>query len=277
MLVCTLGDLLLDVVVRLPGPLAPGDDVPAQTSVGAGGQAANVAAWASALGGCGRFLGRRAADAVGRVVAADVTARGVELRGPIVSGRTGAVVSLVDRSGARTMASDRGVSPGLRPDDVEGGWLDGCACLHISGYGLVAEPMGAAAERAVELARRFGVQVSIDLSSWTAIRDFGPRRFRERLQQLAPDVLFATEREHDMLGRELPAPMWVLKRGRDGCLFAREGIEVDLPAADADVVDSTGAGDALAAGFLLGGSLEEAARRALGAAARCVSQPGAMP
>ena len=102
-------------------------------------------------------------------------------------------------------------------------------------------------------------------------------RFRERLQRLAPDVLFATEREQDVLGRELPAPTRVLKRGQDGCLFAREAIQVDLPAADADVVDSTGAGDALAAGFLLGGTLEEAARRALGAAARCISQPGAMP
>jgi ribokinase len=276
-LVCALGDLLLDVVVRLAGPLAQGDDAPAETRVGPGGQAANVAAWASALGGRGRFLGRRAADAVGRVVATDVTARGVELRGPIVNGRTGAVVSLVDRSGARTMASDRGVSPGLTPDDIEGAWLDGCACLHISGYGLVAEPMGAAAERATELAHRSGVPVSIDLSSWTAIRDFGPRRFHERLQRLAPDVLFATEREQEVLGRQLPAPTRVLKRGRDGCLFAREGLQVELPAADADVVDSTGAGDALAAGFLLGGSLEEAARRALGAAARCISQPGAMP
>ena len=206
MLVCALGDLLLDVVVRLEAPLARGDDVPAETCVGAGGQAANVAAWASALGGRGRFLGRRAADAVGRVVAADVTARGVELRGPIVGGRTGVVVSLVDRSGARTMASDRGVSPGLSPDDVEGAWLDGCACLHVSGYGLVAEPMGAAVERAIDLAHRSGVPVSIDLSSWTAIHDFGPLRFRERLQRLAPDVLFATEREQEMLGRELPAP-----------------------------------------------------------------------
>ena len=270
---CALGDLLLDVIVRLSRRLAPGDDVPAATHVRAGGQAANVAAWAAALGGRGRFLGKRAEDAAGALVGAEVVRHGVELRGPVVSGRTGVVVSIVDVAGERTMASDRGVAPELRCEEVEADWLAGARTLHVSGYSLAAEPIAAAAERAVELAHGRGLQVSVDVSAATLVDG----RFRERLERLRPDVLFATEAEREALGDELPASTWVLKRGAQGCVFSQNGVFVDLPATEAEAVDSTGAGDALAAGFLLGGALDEAARRAMRAAARCVSKLGAMP
>ena len=277
MLICTLGDLLLDVVVRLEQPLAAGDDAPAATHVGAGGQAANVAAWAAALGGRGRFLGKRASDPAGELVAAELRARGVELAGPVAPGRTGVVVSLVAADGGRTMASDRGVAPSFSPEEVEPAWLRGWRCLHVSGYSLVREPIGQAAERAVRLAHELGLEVSVDLSSAAAMRDYGRARFRARLERLAPDVVFATEEERETLGGDLPSPAWILKRGPAGCVFAREGLYVDLPAAEAEVVDSTGAGDALAAGFLLGGALDEAGRRAMRAAAKCVSKLGSMP
>jgi ribokinase len=272
-LVCALGDLLLDVVVKPARPLVPGDDVPASTHTGAGGQAANVAAWVCALGGRGRFLGKRAPDVAGRLIAREVERHGVELCGPVVEGRTGVVVSVVDAAGERTMASDRGVATDLRADDVQPAWIDGFRTLHVAGYSLAAEPIAGAAERAIELARERELQISVDVSAATLVDD----RLRARLDRLAPDVLFATEAERDALGGELPAPTWVLKRGPRGCIFAREGVFVDLPASEVDVVDSTGAGDALAAGFLLGGALDEAGRRAMRAAARCVSKLGAMP
>jgi sugar/nucleoside kinase (ribokinase family) len=69
----------------------------------------------------------------------------------------------------------------------------------------------------------------------------------------------------------------VLKRGSRGCVAASGGNRVELAAKDAAVVDSTGAGDALAAGFLLGGNLHQAAERSLAAAARWVGTLGAMP
>ena len=62
MLVCTVGDLLLDVIVRLQGPPSPDDDTPAVTRVTAGGQAANVAAWAAALGAEARLIAKRGDD-----------------------------------------------------------------------------------------------------------------------------------------------------------------------------------------------------------------------
>ncbi len=117
MLVCTLGDLLLDVVVRLGAPLEAGSDAPAQTSLSAGGQAANVAAWAVALGARGRLVCRRGGDGAAQLAEEGLAGLGVEIVGPRAGGGGGVVVSLVDPQGDRTMASDRGVSPGLEAAD----------------------------------------------------------------------------------------------------------------------------------------------------------------
>jgi sugar/nucleoside kinase (ribokinase family) len=272
-LVCSLGDLLLDVIVRPGQALVRGGDVPAGTRIGAGGQAANVAAWAVALGGGGRYLGKRADDAAGALVAAELERHGVALRGPIVSGRTGVVVSLVDADGERSMASDRGAAAELGPDEVDAAWLDGCDVLHVSGYALARTPVADAAERLAGLARARDVAVSTDVSAATLV----DTAFRDRLGRLRPDVLFATEAEREALGGELAAPAWVLKRGERGCRFSRDGESIELPPDPGPVVDTTGAGDALAAGFLLGGTLEQAAARAMRAAARCVAGLGSMP
>jgi ribokinase len=103
-------------------------------------------------------------------------------------------------------------------------------------------------------------------------------RFRDLLDTVAPDVLFATEAEWEMLGGAyLSAPTGVLKRGPRGCTVLTEETRLDFAPVEAEVVDTTGAGDALAAGFLLGGSLEEAARRGLDAAARCIATVGSFP
>jgi ribokinase len=136
MLVVTLGDVLLDVIVRLDEPLATGADANAATQTGAGGQAANVAAWVVALGAEARCVARRGEDQAGAWLAAELTARGVELVGP-VAGRNGVVVSIVGPDGERTMASDRGTATLLGPADLEPGWF-ACDCLHISGYALVS-------------------------------------------------------------------------------------------------------------------------------------------
>src|SRR5258708_11515860 len=147
MLVCTFGDALLDVVAVLERDLVNGADVPADATVGAGGQAANVAAWVVELGGAARFVGMRAADPAGRLVEASLVARGVELAGPLGAGRGGVVVSLVAPDGERTMASDRGICAALAPEQVDPCWLE-CDHLHVSGYALAGEPMRAAALRA---------------------------------------------------------------------------------------------------------------------------------
>jgi ribokinase len=269
MLVCTLGDLLLDVIVRLEQPLAPGADATSRTTLSPGGQAANVAAWVAALGGRARFVGKRGDDDGGRIAAARLTERGVEVVGPVVPSGNGVVVSLVAPNGDRTMCSDRGVAPSLRPEELDPAWLEGADHLHLSGYSLLREPIRFAAERAAALARAHGARVSIDLSSWSAIRDFGPPRFREVLVELAPDVVFCNEDEEGVLGGPIQGTSWIVKRGARGCSFDGE----DRPALHVErAVDSTGAGDALAAGWIVGGP-----DLALEAAARCVATVGALP
>jgi sugar/nucleoside kinase (ribokinase family) len=159
------------------------------------------------------------------------------------------------------MASDRGVTPDLEPRDLDAAWFD-CDVLHLSGYSLHRDPIASASLTAASFARERGAQVSVDISTWTLVDD----AFRARVRAIAPDLVFATEAERDAVG-ELDT-RWVLKLGA-------RGLDVDgttHPSVATDVVDTTGAGDALAAGFLVGG-----AELGLEAAARCCAQLGAMP
>jgi ribokinase len=255
----TIGDLLLDVIVQLDDPLVVGDDRVARTITSPGGQAANVAAWAAALGATARFVGCRGSDAAGEIVEQALAGRGVEIVGPR-GGRTGVVVSIA-ASGDRTLASDRGTAVDLRPGDLDPAWFD-CDVLHVSGYALVRDPIASAAARAAELAHSHGATVSCDVSTWSPVDD----GFRGRLHSLEPELTFATEREQQAVGTL--ETRWVVKRGPDGIRV--DG--VDHPAHAGEIVDTTGAGDALAAGFLVGGVVP-----ALEAAARCCARLGAMP
>jgi sugar/nucleoside kinase (ribokinase family) len=269
--ICTLGDLVLDVVVRLEGPIAPDTDTWVETRVGAGGQAANVAAWVAALGGRARLVAKTAEDAPGRLVRELLSTSGVDVVGPLTDTGTGTVVSLATPDGRRAMLSDRGVSATLSTEELDPAWLAGCEWLHVSGYALAVSPVREAALAAAGHARGAGARVSLDLASVAAIEAAGPERFRAEVAALAPDAIFGNEEEWAATG-ELRAEVEVVKRGPRGCTIRRAGGAEDRDALPAEFVDATGAGDAFCAGFLLGG-----ADTALTAAARCVSQLGATP
>ena len=268
MLVCTLGDLTLDVLVRLADPLAVGGDTEAEIRIAPGGQAANVAAWAASLGARARFVGKRGDDQAARLASIGLEATGVEVLGP-AEGRNGVICSLVSPDGSRSMAADRGAAVALRPEELEPAWLERCDHLFVSGYALLFEPARSAALRAVELGRAQGAAVSVDLATWSAIRAAGVAGVRRAVARVAPDIVFANESETEIFGTRPTDALWILKRGARGCAFGDD----ERPAPPVErVVDTTGAGDALAAGWIVGGP-----DLALEAAARCIQALGAMP
>ena len=266
-MICVLGDAHLDVVVRASWPLATDTDTAARTRLGLGGQGANVAAWVVALGGRSRLIAARATDLAADLVAAELARRGVELVGPVIDGRTGVVVSISDGGTRRSMLTDRGVGPGLPAGSVRPGWLDECSWLHLPAYSLTGGPVQASAAAAAAAARDRAARLSVDLSSVAAISGFGVTEFRRVLRDLAPDVVFGNKAEADLVG-ELPGSELIVKLGPDGVLVAGQ----HYPAASTEPADATGAGDAFAAGYLVGG-----VELGLTAAARAVATIGAMP
>src|SRR6185312_15077540 len=209
-----------------------------------------------------RLICQRGCDGASTLAAAELARFGVQVCGPVVEGRGGVVVSMRNTHGERTMASDRGVASTLDPSDLDPAWLATCDVLHVSGYCLLREPMAQAALAAARLAPR----VTVDLASAHDIALIGADTFTARLAALGPELAFATETER----AAVPAfdTAWVIKRGARGARFP----EGEYPAPTIVAVDTTGAGDALAAGYLVGGP-----ESAIEAAARCVGVVGAMP
>jgi ribokinase len=284
--VVTLGDALVDVIVETDRIAVPDDDVEAEIRIGPGGQAANVAAWVAHLGGAAALITVLGADPAGRLVRDGLEDRGVEVRGPETTA-TGTVVSLVSSDGRRTMLSDRRPDRGLQVADLEADWFAGAGWLHLSGYALLAPGDTEAAHAAAALARQAGARISVDLSAATLVSACGPDCVRARLRAVRADVVFGNELEFETLDgldglarSEGPdglarsdGPALVIKRGARGGRVIVAGRTLDIPAvAPVTVRDTTGAGDAFAAGWLVGGP-----ELAMAAAAVCVAHAGAMP
>jgi ribokinase len=271
-LVACLGDVMLDVLVDVPGGLVLDDDTDARITFAAGGQAANAAAWVVALGGAARVFGPRADTGPGRLVEEALTRRGVELHGPTVS-RGGAVMSLV-AEGSRSLASDAGDGEWL--DDVAPGlWLQDADWLLVSGYALLRARKPELIVAVAETSRRAGTRVAVDLSSASMIEAFGARDFTALWQALGPSVVFANDAEWSVAPGGFGAggrSVLVLKHGAAGSTFVIDGVPDDRAPVPGPVLDVTGAGDALAAGYLVGG-----VDVAMATAARCIAQVGAQP
>jgi|SRR5215472_5752258 len=265
--ICVLGDAHLDVIVAITGPVAPDTDTPARIRMTVGGQGANVTAWVTALGGRSKLIAAQAGDIAAALIASDLTGRGVEVVGPVIGGHTGVVVSLSDGGSRRSMLTDRGAGPLLTAAAVQPTWLDGCSWLHLPGYSLTSEPVQGAAIAAAAAARARSVRLSVDLSSTAAITGFGRAAFADLLAGLAPELIFGNRAETELIG-DLPGAEVITKLGADGVLVAGR----HYPALTTKPTDSTGAGDAFAAGYLIGG-----VELGLAAAARAVATMGAMP
>lgn len=278
-MIASIGDLVLDIAIVPDGPLTPDDDTQARITVGGGGQAANFAAWVAAQGEGARLITRVGDDETGRRLVSDLEARGVEVCVTWAREPTGMIAVLIDGDGRRTMATQRGASVGLSPEDLDEAWFRQVRLLHVPAYSLFVEPLAGAARAAIRAVREGRGMVSVDLSSAAGLRAYGPARMAYVLARLKPELLFATKPEADTLAVPLEslAQVPVLKLGVEGCqVFGRM-----FSAPPAKAVDPTGAGDALAAAFCVawinGATPHEAAERAVSSASRSVTLAGARP
>jgi sugar/nucleoside kinase (ribokinase family) len=277
-MIVSVGDLLADVVCRLEQPLRRGTDAFSSTTFRRGGSAANVAAFAAVGGFASRFVGAVGDDVLGRQLTSDLSALGVDVCAPIVSGRsTGTVIVLVEPDGERTMAPDRGASAFLGPPDRS--WLVGASVIHVPLYAFAVEPLATTAATLINWAHEDGVLVSIDLSSSALLDELGVAEVDALARRLRPSVVFANEQEAPIAGGFALAPTFVHKRGALSVLLWRAGVpaqEVPVDAID-ELGDSTGAGDAFAAGFLgalsSGSNINDSTQKGCQLARRILTEP----
>lgn len=258
--IVVVGDVMTDIIVRPHGPLVPGSDRAATIRDTPGGSGANQAAWLGHLGAEVSFAGR--------VGAAAHATHAAELRGfgviphlaadpALPSGR---IVTLLDAQGERSFLTDRGANAALCHADLPEWLLDGAAHLHVSGYSLFLDGPRAAVRAFMAAAWRRSLTVSLDAASAGFIAECGAAAF---LSWSRGCLLFANSDEAMALTGS-PDPrmqlarlttdhrLVVVKRGALGaCAMAQDEPMVEAPAPAAEVVDTTGAGDAFLAGFLL--------------------------
>ncbi|MGY1709055.1 carbohydrate kinase family protein [Geodermatophilus sp. SYSU D00758] len=282
--VVVLGKLVADAVLELSEPLVVGGQQRVVRTTAAGGAPANVTAGLARLGVPARLAGWAGADPLADGLLAGLAARGVE---PAVvrRGRTPLSTVLVHPGGERTLLSDRGEG-GLVPGDVAAGWLQDAAVLHLDGYDLLRFPDALAT--AADRAHGAGVPVSLDVAAATRIRAHGAEGYVGLVGRLRPDLLLCNAAEAGALGLvpdgDLPssAPaLVVVHAGAQPTVVRTRRGTWRVPVPGVPVRDTTGCGDALAAGVLAGWRADhpvlDAVRSGHAAAAVVAGVVGAQP
>ncbi|PSJ63046.1 carbohydrate kinase family protein [Pseudaminobacter soli (ex Li et al. 2025)] len=264
--VAILGDINVDLTLQVAAyPPEGGEGIAERQMHGIGGSATNTALILARLGQPVRFIGRTGADAWGDWCTVEMAAAGIDTRwiSRDAEEPTQLNIVVVGASGERTMFSYRGANVKLGADDVKPAALAETALLHLSGYALLKAPQSNAALRAVDLARTANIPITLDIPSGIA-GAIGPA-----VTGLLPeiDTLFLGELDAKLLGSqgqqatldaaahgliEAGATNVVIKRGAEGSVLYRKGQEIHSPAVKVDVIDTTGAGDAFAAGYIFG-------------------------
>jgi sugar/nucleoside kinase (ribokinase family) len=254
--VVVLGKLVADQVLTLSAPLMVGGQQRVVRTTTAGGAPANVTANLARLAVPARLAGWAGADPLADGLLTGLAERGIEIA-VVRRGRTPLSTVLVHPDGERTLLTDRGEG-GLEPGDVRTEWFADAAVVHLDGYDLLRFPEAVAA--AASLAHDAGVPVTVDVAAATRIRDHGADAYAELLAGLRPDVLFCNTAEAVELGLAVDPPGWapelvlVHAGGQPTRVLTRTGgREVPVESlAEGRLRDTTGCGDAFAAGVLAG-------------------------
>ena len=289
--VLVVGDVMTDVIVVPEGPIIKGSDRRATVRSRPGGSGANQAVWLGAMGADVLFAARVGAD--------DRSPYENYFRGrdvvPVLAGDpelpSGVLVTIVDPDGERSFLTDRGANLNLCAADLPADLLDGVGLVLVSGYSLFAPGPRAAVQNLFAEARSRSIAIAIDPASVDFLLDVGPQTFLSWVS--GSDWIFANAEEAKVLtGLDDIALQTqalgghfsrvVIKRGAAGAVLGdRHGVAMSLPAPVVAVSDSTGAGDAFAAGFvaawLSGRDQAEALEAGIAAGAKAVQSIGGQP
>jgi len=257
-----------------------------------GGSAANTVAGIAALGGKAAFIGQVADDQLGTVFAHDIRAAGVEFATAVRPGQptTARCLIFVTPDGQRTMNTFLGASQFLPAAALDEAVIANGAILYLEGYLWDPEEPRAAMRKAIDIARANGRKVAFTLSDVFCISRHGGD-FRKLIEEGLIDILFANENEllalceHEGFEDAVAhihgkVPLLVVTRGEHGAMALQGTERVEVKAEPIDrLVDTTGAGDMFAAGFLFGQAqgrgLEESLRLGAICAAEIIQHYGA--
>jgi sugar/nucleoside kinase (ribokinase family) len=273
-------------ISALYGAMGPGIEI-------SGGSAANTLVGISSFGGRTGFIGKVADDDFGRIFAHDIKAASVTFETKPVAGKepTSRSLILVTPDGERTMNTFLGISTNLDQGEIDANLISAAAIIYLEGYLFDRPEAKAAFQQAVKIAKTAGRKVALTLSDSFCV-DRHRADFIDLIRD-GVDILFANESEitslYETSDFELAAAnaardaqLAVLTRSEKGSVILSEGHRLEIPAETVQtLVDSTGAGDLYAAGFLYGLSanlgLEAAGQLGSLAASEVISHMGARP
>jgi sugar/nucleoside kinase (ribokinase family) len=291
--VLCIGDVMLDVIARInvsPQKINFGSDTASRISTSSGGAAGNVAAWLTRTDARSTIVSHVGDDPAGAAIVAEFDALGVSHGDLVIPGETsGVVVVLVDSSGERTMFPDKGANSRLTVTDLPD--LGSFQAVYISGYALLNPLARDGVLAMIEKIKADGLPIYFDPASVGAMKDVADKELHNWFSMM--DVLFLNEEESIYLTGSVDieralnylldfSQVVVIKRGSAGAIAKARGFDsISLPAVAATVVDTTGAGDSFAAGFIASYSKNHDLTAALQAggelAAGCVAIVGGRP
>ena len=285
-----IGDIMLDVVVLLNRPIVEGLETRAQISTQGGGAAANVATWLAHNKTPSYLVTRIGDDSAGQTLIAELNKYGVEHSSQIIANKgTGVVVVIVGREGERTMFPDSGANAGLGLSDLPD--LSQFSAVYLSAYALINSQSREGVLQIVEAVKAAGLPIILDPATVGVLMEVGVSTANDWLQ-FVDTIILNEEESHFLTGKENPVDAAaqllnqvktvVIKRGSNGALGqTRNGQLIQVQAKKTTVVNTTGAGDAFAAGFISiwgnNGELIEALESGAELAAKCVALVGARP
>jgi sugar/nucleoside kinase (ribokinase family) len=291
--VLCIGDVMLDVIARInvsPQKINFGSDTASRISTGSGGAAGNVAAWLTRTDARSTIVSHVGDDPAGAAIVAEFDALGVNHGDLVIPGETsGVVVVLVDSSGERTMFPDKGANSRLTAQDLPD--LNSFQAVYISGYALLNPLARDGVLAMIEKIKADGLPIYFDPASVGAMKDVADKELHTWFSMM--DILLLNEEESIYLTGSVDieraldylldfSQVVVIKRGSAGAVAKARGFDsISLPAVATTVIDTTGAGDSFAAGFIASYSKNHDLTAALQAggelAAGCVAIVGGRP